>query len=282
MADQRQWHRLFGMSWTDLLTDQPATVVTELDLSIQKQLLDVVILRKTAEPLTIRLPDGFEDLAEHNLISFKSYQETLDAWALDELVGHYVDYRKQTSPKTDDLLHETSFRRFAVSARFPQALSQSVPLERIQDGVYEVRHFSGVIRLVVVHQLPQEEQNAMLHLYSALPDLVRFGARTCRLRSPRTSTFLNQLFNRYQEEGVPMPFTPEEFERQGIELLSRDPSMIKRVLENLSVEERLEGIPVEKRLEGITLDELLHGLPPQLRAELLKRKEEGNGTPESS
>jgi hypothetical protein len=49
------------------------------DLSLRRQLLDVIILRKELLPLPCRLPEGFEDLAPHNLISFKSYQEPLDA-----------------------------------------------------------------------------------------------------------------------------------------------------------------------------------------------------------
>jgi hypothetical protein len=36
----------------------------------------------------------------HNLISFKSFQESLDAWSLKELVGHYVNYRKQLFLRT--------------------------------------------------------------------------------------------------------------------------------------------------------------------------------------
>jgi len=34
------------------------------------------------------LPDGFEDLAKHNLLTFKSHRESLGGWALCELVGH--------------------------------------------------------------------------------------------------------------------------------------------------------------------------------------------------
>lgn len=57
----------------------PVTVELVKDLSLRRQLLDVIILRKELLPLPCRLPEGFEDLAPHNLISFKSYQEPLDA-----------------------------------------------------------------------------------------------------------------------------------------------------------------------------------------------------------
>src|SRR5947208_5420594 len=174
----------------------------EKDLSLKQQLLDVVLIRKGPGALPCRLPDGFEDLAAHNLVSFKSYKEALDGWALNELVGHYVNYRKQVSPSMQDLLPETDFRLFAVSVRFPQGLARQVALTPVQPGVYEVRHFTGVIRLVVVHELPQEEHNALLHLFSARTDLLRYGAEHYRQRSEETSTLLLQLLQRYRLEAT--------------------------------------------------------------------------------
>ena len=39
---------------------------------------------EAAEPL----PDGLHELANHNLITFKSFQEALSPWAVQELIGH--------------------------------------------------------------------------------------------------------------------------------------------------------------------------------------------------
>jgi hypothetical protein len=44
----------------------------------------------------------------------------LDDWALKELTGHYVNYRKQVSPR-GELLPQHSFRLYAVCARHPHA-----------------------------------------------------------------------------------------------------------------------------------------------------------------
>src|SRR4051812_50067807 len=104
------WHRLFGLSWADFFRGTAVRVELEKDLSHKQQLLDFVLLRKGAGALPRRLPDGFEDLAAHNLLTFKSSKDTLDGWALDELVGHYVNYRKQVSPSMQDLLPEGDFR----------------------------------------------------------------------------------------------------------------------------------------------------------------------------
>ena len=92
------WHRLFGLLLTDYFTGSPFVVELEKDLSLKQQFLDVVILRKGKGRFAGRLPDGLDDLAAHNLLTFKSHQEALDDWALKELTGHYVSYRKQVSP----------------------------------------------------------------------------------------------------------------------------------------------------------------------------------------
>src|SRR5271166_3726142 len=147
METQRPWHRLFGLSWMDFFRGLPVSVELEKDLSLKQQLLDVVILRKDAAVLPCRLPDGFEDLAAHNLITFKSYQEALNRWAIKELIGHGVNYRKQASPSKDDLLPETAFRLFAVSVRFPAGLAaEGVELTELREGVYEVRYLGDSMR----------------------------------------------------------------------------------------------------------------------------------------
>src|SRR5438552_2681879 len=94
----RDWHRLFGLMLTDFFSGSPYTVEVERDLSAQQQFLDVVIVRGGRGRLQARLPDGLDDLADHNLVSFKSHCEALDAWAVRELLAHQVAYRKFVSP----------------------------------------------------------------------------------------------------------------------------------------------------------------------------------------
>src|SRR5919199_683501 len=123
----RDWHRLFGLLLTDFFTGSPFVVEVERDLSVQQQLLDVVIVRRRPGRLAVRLPDGLEGLRAHNLITFKSHREALDDWAVKELVGHYVAYRKLVSRSPSDLLSEDRFGLYAVTARSPQTLSSRVP-----------------------------------------------------------------------------------------------------------------------------------------------------------
>jgi len=101
----------------------------------KKQLLDVVILRKEPGDFVGRLPDGLDNLASHNLVSFKSHQEALDDWALKELTGHHVNYRKQVSPSLHQLLPESDFGLYAVCARYPQGLASVAKLDALGPGV---------------------------------------------------------------------------------------------------------------------------------------------------
>jgi hypothetical protein len=139
-----------------------------------------------------------------------------------------------------------------------------------------VRHFTGVIRLVVVHELPQEDHNALLHLFSARADLLRYGATHYRVRSEETSTLLVQLFDRYRLEGALMPDLLEQLARETIEELLKELPVEKR-LKGLPPEERLKGLSAEERLKGLSVDDLLAALSPETRAALAQRlKDQGS------
>jgi hypothetical protein len=243
MSESRPLHRLFGLSWIDFFQGTPIGVETELDLSLKQQFIDLVLIRKGPRPLPRPLPDGFEDLASHNLVTFKSHQEALDSWALRELVGHFVNYRKQASPSMHDLLPEADFRLFAVCARYPNNLTQQVALTPLGAGVYEVQGLALRIRVIVVHQLPLQEHNAMLHLFSAREELLRYGRDHYRPHSKETSTLLYELFKAYSKESD-MPDKLKDFVRE-------------------SVTELLKTLPAEERLKGLSAEEVARALPPE-------------------
>ena len=242
------WHRMFGLMLTDFFTGSPFAVEMEKDLSLRQQYLDLVILRKRKGHLTLQLPDGLDNLVEHNLVTFKSFQEALDDWSLKELTGHYVNYRKQVAETGQPLLPESAFRLYAVCCRFPHNLAQEVFWEMLQAGVYECRRGTDRIRVVVVGQLPQTENNALLHLFSASTAQWSYGTQHYQLRSQDTSTLIRQLFEGYQYEGIPMPYSMDEFRKD----------FTKAHLKELTLEERLEGLTPEERLKGLTPEEIEH------------------------
>ena len=260
MADEpMNWHHMFGVLVQDFFRDTPCVVELERDLSVKSQFLDVLIVRKTGEVIDRVLPDGLEgELAEHNLITFKSHRETLDDWALDELLAHYVNYRKQASPSFDDLLPKDEFRLFAVCARFPEGLAEEVPLVEIQPGVFDATWGVRRMRILVAGQLPRTEANAMLHLFSASKELLEYGKQHCRIWSTETSTLVARLFEGYHVEGLKMPVTREEVLREAVE-----------VLRHAVPPERLfAGMTAEERLAGTTLDAFFEGLTPENREHL--------------
>jgi hypothetical protein len=133
--------------------------------------------------------------------------------------------------------------------------------------VYDIAYFGGTIRVVVVHELPQQEHNALLHLFSARMDLLRYGTEHYRQRSPETSTLLRQLLERYHEEETLMPDAIEQLKQIAAEWR-------KEHLQKMTLEERLEllaALPPEARLKGLSPDELLAALSPEMRAALAQR-----------
>jgi hypothetical protein len=231
----RRWHRFFGLLLVDHLADSPFTVTLEMDLSQKQQFLDVVVVRRRLGPVTRPVPDGLDDLVDHNLISFKSFREALNDWALKELTGHYVNYRKQVSPR-GRLSPEEDFRMIAVCARRPRDLFAVLPAEPLRPGVYCCRRGTDAIRVVVAAELPLEERDSLLHLFSAAPDRIQYGAKHYRPHAADVSTIVRRLFADYKVEGLPMPYTMEDFRRE----------TAREILDQLTPEQRLAGLTVEQ------------------------------------
>jgi hypothetical protein len=294
----RNWHRLFGLLLTDFFTGSPFTVEVERDLSLQQQFLDVVILRRGRGRFRERLPDGLDLSVEHNLITFKSLREALDAWAMKELVGHYVAYRKLVSLSPSELLPEESFRLYAVCSRFPHNLASQVPWHPQQAGVYHCHWGTDVVTVIVVGELSREAHNAPLHLFSSSAEAVAFGRRTYRQRSEQTSRLLLELFDQYRGEGIVMPYTMEDFDRdfvrthfvdlppeeRGAIFASLPPEERRGMVASLPAEERLvlaESLPPKERRELIASlppEERLAGLSPEQIREYLERLPGGTPT----
>jgi len=91
------WHHLFGWTLTDYFSDSNYKVELEKDLSVKPQLVDVVIIEKSSGSQPIELPDGLENLSQHNLLTYKSLRESLDTLVIAELLSYYVNYTQYRS-----------------------------------------------------------------------------------------------------------------------------------------------------------------------------------------
>jgi hypothetical protein len=241
-----KWHDLLGAVLMDFFEGTPYDVDTETDLSVRKQLLDIIVVRKTKGELHRELPDGMAPLANHNLISFKSHQDSFDSWAALELVGHYVNYRKQVSPSNDDLLPIEEFRLFGIAARFPEKLSKELPFEERAQGVYDVTCGPIPVRLLVIRSLALRPVNAMLQLFSINPDQIQYACRHYHPYFHDTSSVVENLIHKYLNEDSQMSPKLEEMRRK----------LMKGTLERLTPEQILEVIPVEEFLKTLSPEQL--------------------------
>ena len=255
------WHRILGTALAQAFAGSPFAVDTELDLSFRQQRLDILILRKLPGEYQGRLPDGLEGLVDHNLITYKSLHEPLDVWALDELLGHYVNYRKQVALPEANLLPEEAFQLYGICTRFPQNLANRVSLAQQQTGVYDVQWGARPIRVIVLSEIPAQPHNALWALFSASTEKVMYGAEQMRDRMEQMSTVLNSLLENYELEGIPMSYTIEDFEREAAakQLQRMKPN---EVLRNYSADDLLRELGPAGILRNYSADDLLRELGP--------------------
>ena len=247
------WHRLFGLLLMDYLSDRGFSVELEKDLLLKRQFLDVVIIKQEdKEANLLGICDGFDNLAGHNLLSYKSKKEALNFWAIEKLIGHYVNYRKvigRRKVKGEDI------RLYAVSTRYPVRLLSGVSTKKVVGGVYEIQILSRMIRIIVLSRLPLAQRNAVLAFFSFDPESVRFALANYKWHMDDGSTVINQLLEKYSLEGIAMPYTMEQFQKDYIKshigVLNPE-----EVLSKFKAEERLKGLKAEERLKGLKAEEI--------------------------
>jgi hypothetical protein len=251
------WHRIFGMALTQYFAGTEWQVDVEVDLSLQQQRLDLVILRRKGPGTPAKWPDGFGTPADYNLLTFKALQDPLNPWTHKELAAHGVNFRKQVSSNPDQLLPEAHFRLFAASMRYPRQLASQITLQPVGPGAYDVVWGTDTIRILVLREMPEAEQNLVWNLFSSDPQRIATAFQRLGPRSESWSSVLNYLLRFYGLEGMAMPYTMEEFKRDAAEEL----------LNELTPEQRLKGLSPEQLLSVLPLaaieDYLKKHKPPQ-------------------
>lgn len=262
----RRWHRLFGIALADLFRGTGWEVELEKELALRSQLLDVAIIRRDEggleSPTGSGLPDGLEGLRSHNLVTYKSQHEALDNWAIQELISHYVTYRKLVSPR-HRFLPETLFGLYSVSVRKPHDLLLLLRETR-WPGIFDLVVIGLHIRVVIPGAVEPDPRNAVWSLFSSRPERLRAGLSQFPARHPGTRALLRQLFHAYRLEVFQMPYTMEQFLRESEE-----------EMETLWTEEDraafMRLFPLEDRLRGLGADDVLKGLSKEELAKLRDR-----------
>ena len=246
-----QWHRLFGLGLMDYFADTAYDVEVEKDLSIKQPFLDVVVIekRRAQRVREIQEPcDGLEGLRRFNLVTFKSLHEPLDIWAMEELIGHYVNFRKLIGMEE---VTPDEIQLYAVCTRYPKGLKKCQLLKLVRAGIYNFEVLSRQVRVIVLNQVSRTKRNALWALYSNHEESMTYGVHHYKWHRSDWGSTLSRLYQRYQYEGLKMAYTLEDFKK---EVLKHDLGLFsaEEVLSHFSSEERLAGLNIKERLAGLS------------------------------
>jgi len=280
------WHRIFGAVLFDLFDGSSYTVELEKELSLKQQFLDVVIVQQTQADIILpkNLPDGLDNLREHNLLTFKSHQESLNREAIFKLYGHFVNYCKQAADQNLTVNFDNC-QLYAVTARKPEKLFAQGNFQQIAEGVYDYEVLQCTTRIIVTGTIDNAVHNALWQLFSGNQQQFTEGVRHYGVHNMSHSELMRQLFRYYQQEALfPMAYSFEQFKKDLHEetLKSFTEQECIQVMNMLPVEKRLEGIPAkqllekvstEQRLEGVSAEQLIARVPVEKRLADLSAEE---------
>jgi len=149
----------------------------------------------------------------------------------------------------------------AASMRFPRRLAEQVALQPRGPGAYDVQWGTDTIRILVLREMPDAEQNLVWNLFSSDPARITVAFQRVQPQLQTWSSILNDLLAYYGLEGMVMPYTMEQFEHD----------VQQRLLRKLTPEQRLEGLPPEELLARLSPEQRLAGLPLELIENYLKQ-----------
>lgn len=211
-----KWHRLGGMVLTPLFNLLGYATELEVDLSLKQQLLDILVVeRDKIQPEKLHLPkiywEAFDDFNEHNLISFKSFHESFNGFALMEFFGHVVNYNKSKEVPLDKI------NLYAISHHYPRDLFN--PFEGTEflkvikkDEIFELSlSTTKSVRFIIL----RTTNNPLLALFSNNPPKIAEGYQRLTQETDfleGISIYFSKIAEYYGEE-VKNMYTKEDFWR---------------------------------------------------------------------
>ena len=213
--DKTQWHRLLALVMKPLFEMLGYETKAEVDLSQKKQLIDILVLKKDKEIDWSLLPkefwEAFDNLKDYNLITFKTYSESLNQGAIEELYGHFTNYLKIEDLNRDHV------NLYAITQHYPIDLIK--PFENTQylkiikkNEIIDLKHGAlKTIRIIIT----QSTDNPVLALFSNDKDRVYKAYEQIKNETnlfDNISMYLAAISKYYGQEVINM-YTQENFFR---------------------------------------------------------------------
>ncbi|KOR28461.1 hypothetical protein TI04_10930, partial [Achromatium sp. WMS2] len=117
--------------------------------------------------------------ADHNLITYKSHHEALDADAINELIGYFVGYKKSLiNASSDRDRSKDTYHLVAVCTRYPEALAKQAGnrWSQLNPGIYRIDWLISII-VVVTSRVVKQPHNSAWLLFSHDRERVEYALR---------------------------------------------------------------------------------------------------------
>ncbi len=207
-------HRVAGLSLSPVMERLGFTTEVEIDVSFKRQIIDIICVRRAKvvdPPLPPIYWQVFDELNDHNLMSFKSYSESFNGHALEEFYGHLTNYCKVKGVK------RAQVNLYVLTNHYPRDLLD--PLVKAgqvttvgTNGVYDLRISTlKRVRFIVCSQT----DNPILALFSTNIERIQ-SAYTTLQNEPelfgKVSVYWQQILRHIDEE-IKNMYTKEDFLR---------------------------------------------------------------------
>ena len=100
---------------------------------------------------------------------------------------------------------------------FPRGLASRVTLQPQGPGAYDVIWGTDTIRILVLREMPEAEQNLVWNLFSGDQNRIAAAFQRLQPRAHSWSSLVNKFLAYYGLEGIAMPYTMEDLEREAKE-----------------------------------------------------------------
>ncbi|MFL0603843.1 hypothetical protein, partial [Cylindrospermopsis raciborskii] len=178
-----------------------------------------------------------------------------------------------TSKSLSNLLPEEDYRLYGLTTHEPTQLMGRLKWKTVSEGVYDIECVSMNVRLIVLSKIPKSVNNELWRLFSARAEVVEEAISHYQesYRKSEYSILMQQLYEFYLKEKLPMTYTLEQFKKDFVISHLREiptEEVLKQyspeeVLKQYSPEEVLKQYSPEEVLKQYSPQDLLEGLSPE-------------------